>query len=81
VRPKGLGKLKKKKKMYLIGSRIRDVLACVKYFVQECSSEVLCASVLAKYFVRVRVLCTSGRCCGDWGVISVIYNIYTTGSV
>jgi hypothetical protein len=27
----------------------------------ECSSEVDCASVLVKYFVRLR--CTSGRCC------------------
>jgi hypothetical protein len=50
----------------------------VKY---ECSSEVLCASVLVKYFVLVRVLCTSGQCCGDWGIMSIIYRIYTTGSV
>jgi hypothetical protein len=45
----------------------------------ECSSEVLCASVLVKYFVRV--LCTNGRCCGDWGIMSIIYRIYITGSV
>jgi hypothetical protein len=45
----------------------------------ECSSELLCASVLVKYFVPV--LCTSGRCCGDWGIMSIIYRIYTTGSV
>jgi hypothetical protein len=46
----------------------------VKYFVR-----VLCTSVLVKYFVRV--LCTRGRCCGDWGIMSIIYRIYTTGSV
>jgi hypothetical protein len=45
----------------------------------ECSSEVLCASVLVKYFVRV--LCTSCCSCGDWGIMSIIYRIYTTGSV
>jgi hypothetical protein len=50
----------------------------VKYF-GECSSEIFHASVLVKYFVVV--LCTSGRCCGDLGIMSIIYRIYTTGSV
>jgi hypothetical protein len=27
------------------------------------------------------ILCTSRRCCGDWGIMSIIYRIYTTGSV
>jgi hypothetical protein len=43
------------------------------------NGNVLCASVLVKY--SVRVLFTSGRCCGDWGIMSIIYRIYTTGSV
>jgi hypothetical protein len=43
-----------------------------------CSSEVLSASVLGKYFARV--LYTSARCCGDWGIMSIIYRIYTTDS-
>jgi hypothetical protein len=37
------------------------------------------ASVLVKYFVRV--FCTSGRCRGDWGIMSIMYRIYTPGSV
>jgi hypothetical protein len=53
-----------------------SVLVSTSY---ECSSEVFCVSVLVKYFVRV--LCTSGRCSGDWGIMSIIYRIYTTGSV
>jgi hypothetical protein len=59
----------------------------------ECSTDVLCTSVLVKYFVSVssevlrtsvlvkcfvRVLCTSGRRCGDWGIKNIIYRIYTT---
>jgi hypothetical protein len=27
------------------------------------------------------ILCASGRCCDDWGIMSIIYRIYTTGSV
>jgi hypothetical protein len=50
---------------------------CVSVLVKnlyECSSEALCASVLVKYFVLV--LCTSGQCCGDWDIMSIIYMIF-----
>jgi hypothetical protein len=35
--------------------------------------EVFCASDLEKYIVRL--LCTTGRSCGDWGIMSIIYRI------
>jgi hypothetical protein len=66
-------------------SEVLPASVLVKNFVRvlqcecECSSDVLSASVLVKYFVRV--LCTSGWCCGDWGIMNIIYRIYTTGSV
>jgi hypothetical protein len=59
-------------------SEVIRVSVLVKYS-GECSIEVDCASVLVKCFVRV--LSMSGRCFGDWGIMSIIYRIYTTGSV
>jgi hypothetical protein len=57
-----------------------DILILVREisFFFFCNINIL-PYVLVKYFVRV--LCTSKRCCGDWGIMGIIYRIYTTGSV